>query len=372
MLVLINTPGGSLPATRKIVEAILASKVPVLCLVHPSGGHAGSAGAIIMQACHASGVMPATNIGAATPILATGQEISKDLRKKLINDTTSWMQGLTNLRGRSEKFGQEIITEAKAVSGEEAVKIKAVDFLVPGIAEFLDKCQGKVVKMSEDKTQTVQVGPIVEFNEDLRLKVLSLVADPETAYMMFMGSIGLLYFELTHPGMIVPGVVGGIGLVVSLIALQKLDVAWGGLLLLLLGLAFFIGEVFVPSFGALGVGGIVCFVMGSLFLFDSKSGYHLPIEIIIATTVLIGGAVFGIAYLAWTTRSLKKQSGGDQDVSGELARVTVIKKEGTSGCVQFRGEIWRFSSEKPVSTGQTVEVLEMKKLTLKVKPKEEK
>ncbi|MCE3010265.1 MAG: ATP-dependent Clp protease proteolytic subunit, partial [Proteobacteria bacterium] len=143
LFVRINTPGGDLQSTRMIVEKILASPIPYLCLISPSGGHAGSAGAIIMMACHVSAGLAATNLGAATPILASGQQISEDLRKKMINDTKSWLEGVTKLRGRNLKFAEEIITEAKSVSADEAVKLGALDFVAANEEQFLDQCGGR-------------------------------------------------------------------------------------------------------------------------------------------------------------------------------------------------------------------------------------
>ncbi|MCB0386256.1 MAG: ATP-dependent Clp protease proteolytic subunit, partial [Bdellovibrionales bacterium] len=208
LLVLINTPGGSLQSTRLIVEEILSSPIPVMCLVHPSGGHAGSAGAIILQACHISGAVEATNIGAATPIASTGQEIPDDLRKKLLNDTRSWVEGLTKLRKRSEKFGQDIILEAKAVSAREALKLGAIDFVGRQKQEFLEFAHGRLTQIKDQQSETrVAVGPLEVWEPDLRHRLVSFLTDPQTAYMMFMGSLALLYYEITHPGLLVPGVI---------------------------------------------------------------------------------------------------------------------------------------------------------------------
>ena len=247
IFVRMNTPGGSLQSTRLIVERILASPIPYLCLISPSGGHAGSAGAIILQACHVNGGLPATNIGAATPILGNGAEMPEDLRKKLINDTVSWLEGVTKIRNRSLEFSRDIVTEAKALASEEAHKLKALDILAPNEKEFLVQAHGKITQVGEKKDQAVEVGDLQEFSPDLRYKILNFVADPEFAYLLFMGSLALLYFEITHPGLIVPGVIGGISLVLSLIAFHKLDVAWGGLALILLGMAFMVLEIFVLS-----------------------------------------------------------------------------------------------------------------------------
>ena len=217
LLIRMNTPGGNLQTTRMIVERILASPIPYLCLITPSGGHAGSAGAIILQACHLNGGVIATNIGAATPISGSG-EIPEDLRKKLINDTVSWMEGVTKLRGRNLKFSEEIITEAKSLSSEVAHKEKALDILAQNELDFLKQSEGRKVIVGEKQEAIVAIGDIKEYSPDMRHKVLSFIADPEFAYLLFMGSLALIYLELSHPGLIAPGVLGGIGLIFSLIA----------------------------------------------------------------------------------------------------------------------------------------------------------
>ncbi|MES2769694.1 MAG: nodulation protein NfeD, partial [Bdellovibrionota bacterium] len=213
-LALINTPGGSLESTRIIVEKILNSDIPFLCLVAPQGGHAGSAGAIILQACHVNGALMATNLGAATPVAGSGQEIPKDLRNKLINDTVSWLEGVTKLRGRNLEFSKKIVDEAKAVSSEEAFKLKAIDILSDDIKGFLEKAKGRKVSINQ-KDHVVVVGEIESYKQDSRFHILQIFSDPQIAYLLFMGSLALLYFEFTHPGTIAPGVIGAIGLVLS-------------------------------------------------------------------------------------------------------------------------------------------------------------
>lgn len=367
ILVRMNTPGGSLQSTRLIVERMLASPVPYLCLITPSGGHAGSAGAIILQACHVNGGLSATNIGAATPILGTGTETPEDLRNKLINDTVSWLEGVTKLRGRSQTFSKEIITEAKALSSEEAVKIKALDILAITELDFLQQSQGRKVLLSEEKEAAVIVGDLKDFQPDLRYKILSFAADPEFAYLLFMGSLALLYVEITHPGLIAPGVIGGIGLVLSLVAFHKLEVAWGGLALILLGIAFLILEVFVPSFGALGIGGLISLFVGSLFLFDAQAtGYSLPISLILSVVGVLGAFFFGIGFLALKTLRMKSQD-ADADLMATEGVVVSVEQSGHRGQIEIMGETWNFVSEDAMQKNDLVHVTARQGLTLNVK-----
>ncbi len=368
IFVRVNTPGGSLQSTRYIVEKMLASSIPYLCLITPSGGHAGSAGAIILQACHVNGGLTATNIGAATPILGTGEKMPDDLRNKMINDTVSWLDGITQLRGRSQKFSKEIVTEAKALSSEDAQKIGAIDILANNEAEFLTKAQGRKVLVENKKEIEVKVGDLQEFTPDLRYKVLGFVADPEFAYLLFMGSLGLLYVEITHPGMIAPGVVGGLGLILSMVAFHKLDVAWGGLALILLGIAFLVAELFLPSFGALGIGGLVAVFVGSLFLFDPATGNQLPLSLIIPAVLILGVFFLGIGYLALGTIRLKRND-WDHDLQKSEGRVVSISQNGHSGQIQITGEIWKFVSEDSLEVNDIVHVTTRQGLTLNVKKK---
>ena len=363
VLLTINTPGGSLQTTRKMVETILNSGKIFMCLVSPAGGHAGSAGAIILQACHVAGAIETTNIGAATPVSGGGKEMGKDLRNKMINDTRSWVEGLAKLRSRDVQFAKDIIELAKSVTATEAKRLGAIDYVVTSEKEFVIEANGKKVKVGE-KILTVSPGLVIDYNPGLKNKVLQLVGDPELSYMMFMGSIGLLYFELTHPGTILPGVIGGVGLVVSLISFHKLDVQWGGLLLILLGLLFMIGEAFVPSFGALGLGGVIAFFLGSFFLFDPEvSGSRLPLMTILPTVLALGLATFGLAYLAVKSLGLKK-SNEFHEIVGKMGKVINVEVGGKEGQLEVYGEIWSFESESVVSIDDEVKIKKHKGLKL--------
>tara|TARA_B100000749_G_scaffold280895_2_gene280615 strand:+ start:11296 stop:12726 length:1431 start_codon:yes stop_codon:yes gene_type:complete len=372
MLITINTPGGALPATRKIVTTILNSPIPILCLISPSGAHAGSAGAIIMQSCHVSGAMVATNIGAATPVSGAQKEIPDDLRKKLINDTVSWMEGVTKLRKRNLEFSKEIITEAKAVSAREAVKLGAIDFLAETKQEFLDYAHGRTVLLTEKTTTQVVVGDLKPIGSDLRENILKLVANPQVAYMMFMGSLALIYFELTHPGTIVPGVVGAIGLVFSLISLDMMEVTWAGVALIVLGIGFLIGEAFLPSFGMLGLGGIAAFVFGSIILFDeAKTGYELPIHMIVASSLGLGVITMMIAYAAFNVRKTRVR-GSAEEMLDRVSQVNSVKEgQPNQGKAKVLGELWNIRSSHELSEGMKIKVVEVKGLTLIVEPTNE-
>ncbi|MGE3974606.1 MAG: nodulation protein NfeD [Bdellovibrionales bacterium] len=372
LLLRINTPGGSLQTTRLIIEKIVNSPVPVLCLVAPSGGHAGSAGAIILQACHINGALEATNIGAATPV-TLGEEMGKDLRNKVVNDTVSMMEGLAELRGRSKQFARDIVEKATAVSANEAHKIRAIDFVGQRQEDFLKFVDTKFadpkkIPLKEGLTaEPMSIGEIIIFPQDLRFKFLDLVTHPQVAYLIFMGSLALLYFEITHAGMIAPGVIGALGLITSLMSFHMLEVRWGGLALLILGLGLMIAEIFVTSFGALGIGGLVAFVAGSLLLFDPTVAV-LPLAMILPTALGLGFLMLLVGSLALRAQRSRVANRG---MVGEVGKVTRLADDAArTGTLECRGEIWNFESTSPLQIGDEAIVFEMNGLTLKVKRRE--
>lgn len=377
VLLIINTPGGSLQTTRLIVEKILASPIPILCLVGPEGGHAGSAGALILLACHVSGALPATNVGAATPISGGGETLGEDLRKKIVEDTKSWAVSLAKKRGRSAEFAEKIVTEAKAYDADQAVKMGGVDLRAGSVADFLRQAEGREVLMAaslgsdEGTTQKVVIGASFPIEKDWRERLLSILTDPEFSYLIFMAALGLLYFELTHPGSIVPGVTGALLLVTSLIAFQKLDVSWGGVGLMGLGVLFLIAEAFVPSFGALGIGGIVALTMGSILLYDPASGgLTLSYWMSIGVPLTLGLTLLSLAIFIFKGRWRSSESVAESGIVGSVAVVERMGEDPSSGYVSVRGELWAFQCSRPVRVGDAVKVESIEGLKLKVQKTE--
>jgi membrane-bound serine protease (ClpP class) len=225
----------------------------------------------------------------------------KNMKKKLYNDTTSWMDALTSLKGHNKDFGRDIVTKAKAVDAREALRLGAIDYVSDSTEGFLKFAQGRNVKLKENKEALVVTGNLKMFDQDLKYKFLSLVTHPQVTYLMFMGSLGLLYFEITHPGLIAPGVFGALGLIISLLSFHMLNVQWTGIALLFVGIGLLIAELFVTSFGALGIGGIIAFVAGSLLLFDPGSGLSIPIGMVLATATMLLLIILGLGYLALKT-----------------------------------------------------------------------
>ena len=368
ILLLINTPGGVLQTTRLIVEKILNSPIPYLCFIYPAGAHAASAGAIIMQACHVAGAIESTSIGAATPVQGSG-DIPKDMKKKVVNDTLSWIEGLIEKRGRSKEFGRDMVTDAKSVGAKEALKLGAIDFVATSKQDFLQQALGKEVKLVGEKTVSIKEAPITAFHTDIRFKVLDIFTDPTLIFFIFMGSLGLLYYEITHPGLFVPGVIGLMGFVISLISFHKLDVSWAGVLLILLGMGFMLGELFVPSFGALGIGGITSFILGGIFLFDeNKFGYELPLmTTVIPIAIGIGLLMILLARIILKARHFRPFDYGKNTLLNKKG--VVVKLLPKNKCKVFLdGSLWNAVSDSAVELDQEVIIKKTEKFVLYVTP----
>ena len=375
LLMKIDTPGGALSSTRQIVQEILNAPIPFLCLVSPKGAQATSAGAIILQACHVSGALRGTNLGASTPVLL-GKSMDKesDMRKKAINNTVSFVKSLSHLRKRNDTFAEKLVTQAKSVTAEEALSLKAIDFVGDTSKAFLNFSKGRIVEMAEGKNQTVIIGPLKIFPTGFRYSVLNFFANPELLYLLFLGSIMLIYFEFTHPGILVPGVVGGIGLIIALVGLNAFSVVWGAVALIFLGLILFLTEMFIPSFGVLGIGGIVSFVLGSVYLFDpvEMGGYQLPLSLILIVSLLVGLLMLGACYLAVKTFRMKKDITAMGTVLNQEGEVTQISDDfGKRGWIIIHGENWKFRSEKALKVGDLVKVVAHKKMDLIVEKQSE-
>ena len=375
VLVEIDTPGGTLPATRLIVQEILNSPLPFLCLVSPKGAQATSAGAIILQACHVVGALRGTNLGASTPVLL-GKQMDKesDMRKKAVNDTVSFVKSLSHLRKRNEQFAEEIVTQAKSVTAAEALSLQAIDWTGDTAADFLTFSEGRAVEMGEGKQIEVTTGPLTAFPMGFRYSILNFFADPQILYLLFLGSIMLIYFEFTHPGTLVPGVVGGIGLIISLVGLNTFSVAWGAVALIFAGLILFLAEMLVPSFGVLGIGGVISFILGSVYLFDpvEMGGYSLPLSLILTVSIIIGLLMFGACYLAVKTFRMKRDITAMGTVLFQEGEVTEILDDfGKKGWIIIHGENWKFRSEESLKVGDFVKVIRHKRMDLIVEKSSE-
>jgi membrane-bound serine protease (ClpP class) len=397
VLLRLDTPGGLDAAMRDIVKEILAARIPIVGYVAPAGARAASAGTYILYACHVAAMAPATNLGSATPVQLGGlpsvpaQPDADDaetapadndgagdgpaaapapdsaMERKLVNDAAAFIRGLAQLRGRDVDWAEQAVRSADNLTAAEALERGVIDLVAPSEAELLARIDGRIIEILGEAVALDTDGAAVEnFEPDWRTKLLSVITDPNIAYvLMLVGVYGLVY-ELANPGAIVPGVIGAISLVTALFAFQALPVNYAGLALVLLGVGFMVLEAFVPSFGALGIGGAIAFVFGSVILYHDDAGqFGVAIPLIITFTVL--SAALFIWVLAYALKSR-----GKPVVSGreELLHATGIVDESFErrGRVKVHSELWNARSQRPLRRGQRIRVTGIDGLVLEVEP----
>ncbi|MGD2075568.1 MAG: nodulation protein NfeD [Gammaproteobacteria bacterium] len=386
----INTPGGLDNSMRGIVQDILASAVPVICYVAPSGARAASAGTYILYASHVAAMAPGTNVGAATPVQLggggglpkkpgfpqqddgeEGQEQPKDtMTSKTVNDATAYLRSLAQLRGRNVEWAEKAVRESASLPADEALALGVIDLVATDLSELLEEVDGRelTIQGSEQVLETADA-PVAVIEPDWRTRLLSVIADPNIAYILILIGIYGLIFEFYNPGLVFPGVVGAISLVLALFALQVLPVNYAGLGLLILGIIFMVSEAFVPSFGVLGIGGLIAFVIGSVLLIDTEApGYGVSVPVIVSFTVVSGVFFLGVIGMVLKARQRPVVSGEEQLIG---ARGTVLEDFVGQGRIHIHGETWQAGSVVPLKRGQTVRVTGVDGLRLQVEPKQE-
>jgi membrane-bound serine protease (ClpP class) len=374
LVVEINTPGGLDTSMRSIVQEILKSEVPIITYVAPSGSRAASAGLFLVTASHVAAMAPNTNLGAASPVFMGGIADST-LSHKAMNDAAAFIETLAKERGRNAEWNVRAVREAIATSDRDAVTLHVVDFIAKDVPEVLAKASGRTVRLpAGERTLDLAGATIHRIEPSWRVRILGAIADPSIAYVLFnLGTLGLV-FELSNPGAILPGVAGAICLVLALIAFQTLPINLGGLLLILIAMAFFIIELKVQSHGILAVGGVVAFVAGSLLLFDPGQGpaFHVSIGAIVSMTIGVAG-FFLFAVGAGIRAQKKRAVTGSEGLRGMRGVALTAVAASAPGQVQVRGEIWRALPNDPareIAAGQAVEIVRLEGLTARVKPAE--
>lgn len=393
VVIQLDTPGGLDTAMRDIIKGILTSDVPVAVYVAPSGARAASAGTYMLYASHIAAMASATNLGAATPIQVGGlpgapepeggdgkkprepgesgegapeaPQAKTAMERKMINDAAAYIRSLAELRDRNAEWAEKAVREAASLSAEEALALDVIDVTADSVASLLAKIDGRTVQLAEGEvTLDTEGATIVYLKPDWRNRFLSIIADPNVAYiLMLLGIYGLIY-EFLNPGMFVAGVIGVICLLLALYALQVLPINYAGLALMLLGLAFMVTEAFLPSFGILGLGGVVAFTIGSVILFDEES-FSVSIPIILATAIV--SAVFMIWVLGMLIKIRRRPSvSGREDMMNSTGEV--MEDFTAEGYIRIHGEIWKAVSDTPVQKGQRVRVKSMEGLVLHVEP----
>ncbi len=382
----LDTPGGLDSAMRDIIQDIIASPIPVVSFVAPSGARAASAGTYILYASHVAAMAPATNLGAATPVQIgglpgggqDGEEGPEGKRapphdamgKKIVNDAVAYIRGLAQMRGRNADWAEQAVREGVSLSADEALAAGVIDLMASDLADLLAQLDGRTVQvLGQEQVLATRGAALVREAPDWRSRLLALITDPNVAYiLMLVGIYGLIY-EFASPGMILPGVVGTISLLLALFAFQVLPINYAGLALMLLGIAFMIAEVFVPSFGALGIGGVIAFVIGSIMLLDTGvPGYGVSIPLIAVFAGL--SAAFFMLVIAMVVKARRRPVvTGREALLGSVGEVA--EAHGHEGRVRVHSESWAARSRSPLQVGQQVRVLDVEGLTLVVEPVEQ-
>ena len=401
VLIRMDTPGGLDTAMRGIIKNITNSPVPVASYVAPTGARAASAGTYILYASHVAAMAPGTNLGAATPVQLGGmpgpgtdeqpqpgadEQTQKDekakpamptkpaapgnddaKRNKVVNDAVAYIRGLAELHGRNQEWAEKAVREAASLQASEALKLNVIDIIASSVPDLLKQLDGfEVTVLGEKRSLQTEGLSLVEIEPDWRSRFLSVITNPNIAYILMLIGIYGLIFEFSNPGSIVPGTVGAICLLLALYSFQLLPINYAGVALILLGVALMVGEAFQPSFGMLGIGGTIAFVIGSIILMDTEvPGFGIDISVIVtfaAISVLVFIFVIGMAIKA---RRRPVVSGMEELVGGNAI---VLEDFDGKGAVSIHSERWNAISEIPLHKGQRVKVKAVKGLILQVEP----
>jgi membrane-bound serine protease (ClpP class) len=395
----LDTPGGLDTSMRWIIKEILASPVPVAAFVAPSGARAASAGTFILYASHVAAMAPATNLGAATPVAIGGApegdgserkkrdgkgskkagkaEAGEDepdpksaMTRKQINDAAAYIRSLAQLRGRNADWAEQAVREAVSLSAEEAKKRKVVDVIAADVSDLLKQLHGRrLAVQGVERTLDTREAAVTAVEPDWRSRLLAVITDPSIALILMMIGIYGMIFEFSNPGYVLPGVAGAICLLLALYAFQLLPVNYAGLGLIVLGLAFIVAEAFLPSFGSLGIGGVVALVIGSLILFDPDvaAGYRLSLPFIVTLSAASASFVFFTVWFALKARRRPVVSGQLEMIGASGIALADFEREGWA---QVRGENWRVVSAAPLASGDRLRVTGIEGLILSVEPED--
>jgi membrane-bound serine protease (ClpP class) len=390
-----DTPGGLDTSMRDIIKAILASPVPVVAYVAPSGARAASAGTYILYASHFAAMAPATNLGAATPISIGGepnsapaapppinpgdgekQKPAADIHtgtageRKAVNDAVAYIRSLAQLRGRNADWAEAAVRGAASLSAEDALKQHVIDIVARDVPDLLQQLQGRKVQAAgQEFTLDIRGLAVRNIAPDWRTRVLSILTHPTIAYgLLLIGIYGLL-LEGYNPGAVLPGVVGALSLLLGLYGLQLLAVNYAGLALMALGIGLIVTEFFMPAFGSLGVGGLAAFVIGSIILFDNHaSGLRVALPLIVGIAVAGGLVIVAIGWLAARARR-RPLSAGVETMIGAV--VEAISDCQDKCVVRYGGELWNARTAGPLRSGQQARIVKVVGLTLWVEPQQD-
>ena len=374
LVIQLDTPGGLLQSAHTLVKDILGAPLPVVVYVAPSGAAASSAGVFVTMAAHVAAMAPGTSIGAAHPVGGQGQDIPGVMGKKVESFTASFSESIARQRGRNVEWATKAVRESASLPADEAARIKVVDFVARDLDEVVKRSKGRSVDIA-GSTQVLDLTPVLDPQGHARVvdypmrfaeRVLNVLADPNVAYILMTAGLLGLYVEFTHPGTVLPGIAGTICLLLALTALQVLSVNYGGLALLIVGVALLVAEAFLPTFGVLGIGGLVAFVLGSLFLFDAeRTGLEVARGLVAGAAGALALVGLVVGTLVW--RSQRRRPTGGRE--GMLGTVGVARQRlDPQGTVLVRGEYWTATSDETVQPGESVEITGIEGLRLRVRP----
>ena len=365
-IIRMDTPGGLDLSMRSIIKEMMRADIPVIVYVSPSGARAASAGALITMAADIAAMAPGTNIGAAHPVSLGGGKMEDEMASKVENDAAAYAESIATKRNRNTKWAIKAVRESVSITENEALEIKVIDLIASDLEDLLRQLDGR--KITTAAGVTILETEDIEVNEiemGLREKVLDTLSNPNIAYILMMVGLLGLYFELSNPGAIFPGIIGGISLILAFFAFQTLPVNYAGILLIILALILFILEIKVTSFGMLTVGGVICLTLGSLMMFDSRTApfARLSYEVIIPVVAVTSACCIVTVYLA-VKAYRRKPTTGREGLIGEVGMSkSAINPEGK---VFVHGEYWNALSDEAIPEGAAVKVVEVKDSKLKV------
>jgi len=365
LVILLDTPGGLMTSMRGIAQAVLNAEVPVVVYVYPSGAQAASAGVFVTAAADIAAMAPGTNIGAAHPVSSSGENVPSTMNEKVVNDMLAFARSIAGQRGRNAEWLEDSIRKSVSITAEEAYEKNVIDLVAADLPTLIQKLDGWQIER-KGVARTLHTKNIEErtLNPGLQQKVLRTISNPNIAYILLMLGLAGLYFEISQPGVILPGVVGGICLILALYSMQTLPVNYAGILFIFLAIVFFFVEIKVTSHGLLSFAGVLSLILGSLMLFRTPGhGTQLALSVLIPTVVTISTFFVSVATLAFRAQQQKPQTGTEV----MIGLIGVVKEDlDPEGKVFIYGELWNAEAEEPIPAGAKVKVISVDNLKLKV------